>query len=437
MYSKLFLLGLLHSSVMCAYSIKELKGKPLVVKTLIKSMLADKNYYLVGNAIEIQERPILIIAVTDTVLGKKFLKLHDKGNGQREYNGGILISKYLPTIKSECVICRDGLELLVQPYIEQIEHKILFNMVENVDSASHVVLSYIDSVIDHIASVVHKTLEYTVKPVVNDHLYSNRLKTQEKDQESGRIESFYKNNKLNLAGLEVGWEELLHKHIIIDGIAYQETLHELLQAARSSLDPKSPRLIAITHGDFQEMNVCTSTVAGKNPAFYLLDCEYSGTNDVLGDAVVFLMYSSVLTAYLGPKYYAEQFLNIPGLLSARKNIERMKRSIYATLDGDTITVHGVDNFGTSALRKKIVSRFIRFYLHPLLKRAKQEFAIDERILEEKMKACIILRLLGVYNISLMDSMDQAKVLSLLFKVVATPVGITGEASVLTKLEKAL
>ena len=72
-----------------------------------------------------------------------------------------------------------------------------------------------------------------------------------------------------------------------------------------------------------------------------------------------------------------------------------------------------------------------------LKRAKQEFAIDERNLEETIKACIIMRLIGVYNISLMDSMDQAKVLSLLFKVVATPIGITDEVSILTKLEKAL
>lgn len=408
-YSKLFLLGLylfaIHSSVICASSIKELKGKPLVAKTLITLMLADKNYYMVDNDIEIQERPSLIIAIADTSSGKKFLKLHDKGNGQREYNGGVLISKYLPTIEPECIICRDGLELLVQPYIEHIEQKILFNIVENVNCTSHFALSYIDLIIDHIASLVHKTLEYTVKPVVNDHLFINRLKTQEKDQESGRIESFYKNNRLNLAGLEVGWEELLHKHIIIDGIAYQETLHELLQAARSSLDPKSPRLIAITHGDFHEMNVYTGTVAGKNSAFYFLDCEYSGINDVIGDAIVFLIYSSILTAYLGPKYYAEQFFNISGLSSARKKIERMKRSIYATLNGETITLHGINNFGTSALRKKIVSRFIQSYLNQLLKKAKQEFAIDERTLEEKMKACIIMRLIGVYNISLMDSMD--------------------------------
>ncbi len=437
--SSLLMLACSFTSIETTYSIKELKEKPEILTEVITTLLTEHGYSVTNNVMEIYNKSSLIIIVADTSAGKKFLKLHENGGGIREHNGGEFISQYLPTIASECVICKNNLELVVQPHIEAAGERSLFNFLENPSTREDESLSFVATIINDIAALAHRTLEYTIKPAVNDYLYNHRLKTKEKDGESGRVESFYAQKKLNLAGVEIEWEELLAKKFIIDGVEYQETLHDLLALAKKYVDPKRPRLMAISHGDFQEMNMYLEDVTSKNPAFHFIDCEYSGVNDVIGDAVLSIIHLAVLTAYLRPKYHPTLFRDIPGLKEVQKHFDSMKRQIAVSNKEEFIMFDGINRFGTSGRRKKIVNLLINSYLDPLLQSTKKQFPIDDIEIENKIKSHIIMRLIGVDNVGLMEPMDQAKVLCLLFKAVATPVNTNTNIRIktLTNLENAI
>lgn len=428
---------LLNTGTLIKGSIKELRNQYQLVKEILNTALNNTEYKITTDDLKIQFKPSTIIIIADTAIGKKFLKLHDRNNGKREFAGAMLMSKYIPTIKPECLISQGDYEIIVQPYIENINNKILFNVIEKLDSTFQNSLSLIETMFKQMFNLVSQNLDYSITSTKNDHLYINRLRTQEQDQESGRIESFYKNNKLNLAGLEIFWENLLNKKFIIDGISYQETLGDILKNAIQHLDPKKSRIISICHGDWHEMNIFVESLE-DSPYFCLLDCEYSGINDVIGDAIVYLIYNSVLTAYLGPKYFPEQFYNISGLELTQKRFEQKIRNINATLyNQETIILNGINNFGTSYIRKEISKLFIKNYLNPIIEKAQQKFDLNFNDIEKKIRACIILRLLGVYNISLMEPMDQAKIIGLLFKVIGTPIRSTNKISILTRLEESI
>lgn len=202
-------------SIKGTYSIKELKEKPQVLTEIVATLLTQQGYSITTDIMEIHNKPNLIIIIANTSDGKKFLKLHENGSGIREYNGGKIISKHLPTITSECVICKDNLELIVQPYLEEVENHTLFDIIENQNAKEDSVLSLMISIINHISTLVNKTLEYNIKPTLNDYLYNHRLKTKAKDGESGRLELFYVQQKLNLAGVEIEWEQLLFKNLLL------------------------------------------------------------------------------------------------------------------------------------------------------------------------------------------------------------------------------
>jgi hypothetical protein len=112
-------------------SVASLKNNDLLVKEVITRMLLQQGYHLTDQALKIQHKPKLIICIVNTDRGKKFLKLHDHPEGDYEYQGGSLLNLYVPTIKAENVSCKDGLDLLIQPYIDEIafEGRMLFDLI--------------------------------------------------------------------------------------------------------------------------------------------------------------------------------------------------------------------------------------------------------------------------------------------------------------------
>jgi hypothetical protein len=185
------------------------------------------------------------------------------------------------------------------------------------------------------------------------------------------------------------------------------------------------------------MNTYVTNLADENATFHFVDCEYSGLNDVIGDAIVYLIYNSVLMAYLTPKYYSEQFKDIPGFDISQKNFIHAKCEVKVSMYDQILYLEGIINFGISNVRKEITKLFINNYFDPLIKQATQKFRLSFYEIEEKIKGCILLRLLGVYNISLMEPIDQAKILGLIFKTLATPVKPLNSVPVLTRFERAL
>jgi Choline/ethanolamine kinase len=406
---------LISVSILSVPKFTELGENRDLAKKVIENMLLKKDYLLLNSALEVNKRPNVLTTVAETSKGRKFLKLHTKKKGLREYLGGLSILQYLPAVVSECVIEGEAVDLVVQPYIESISSKILFNYIENSDyNASQLV----DPIINHISRMTDHTLDYVVAETCNDALYIDRLDEKDIEQRSGRIEEFYVNKQLNLFGLEIAWNEFLDKHIVVDGIAYKETLRELLSLAKNVLNKEKKRLVALCHGDLHEMNIYVNSSVSEDLELIFLDCEYAGINDFIGDSIVFIIYNAVLMAYLAPKYFADQFFD---LKLNRKDKDNENNNLQVILNENSISLQGINKFGTSSIRKAITARFINNYLDPILSKANILFKIDRHEIEQKIKACIILRLLGVYNISLFSSADQVKVLGLLFKVVATPI----------------
>lgn len=294
----------------------------------------------------------------------------------------------------------------------------------------------LDKMFGMVFNLTRDSLEYSIKQVRNDKLYFDRLKTKQADGISGRMELFYELSLFQLFDVTISWEELLSKNWIIDGISYKETLSELITNAKETLSNERLRWIGICHGDWHDMNICTSNdLEGTNFAF--LDCEFAGENDVVGDAMVYLIYTSIQGDYLSPKYYPEQFTHWKTTqIEAQKYAAWKKRNLRVALVGNSIILDGVENFGTSPMRVKISRKFVETYFFPLVEYCQQKLNGEES-LESRLKATLLMRLLAVYNISLMEPLDQAKVLGLLFKSIATPINNQPYQTTLSRFLEAL
>jgi hypothetical protein len=399
-------------------SIETLKEDEYTLKQFLKQSLSKKGYDLINEPFSIEFKPNSIIIRTNTTKGKKFLKVHIKPFGTNEYLGALLLSSYgVPVIHPETIIDTPYIELLIEPFLPHINEDggILWDLIWRKDKRLWKVL---DTMFSEVLTLVKSTLVYEIQPSCNDKLFEGRLKTKAADGTSGRLESFYQNSTLNLANCSISWDALLDKKWIIDGIEYEESLRELIQQAKAILSPIQHRWTAISHGDWHEMNVYTSKKLSF-PHFLFLDCEVSGRNEVIGDSIIYLTYNSIFGDYLSPKYFPKQF--DPWTASMDKAQSRFplkKRNITASITKTHVVLDGVGNFGTSSVRKRIANIFVNKYFTPLQDACKKAPPYFDNQ-EARIKSCLFMRLLAVYNISEIDSNDQAKIFGLLFKSIGT------------------
>lgn len=412
------------------YSIADLKQQSFSeIKSVTVKILSRENYIITKDKIDIQYKPLSINIVVHTNNGKKFLKLHDKGNGIREYAGAKAISGKLSVIEPEALIEYENFELIVQPFIENIHKTILFNIIENFSFVDSV--TFVKTMFLQMLQVVDQHMEYAVQETFNDNLFFKRLKTERRDNQSGRIEIFYRDKSMNLAGLEINWNLLLHKQVSVDGVVYQETLAKLLDNAYHVLHPKNPRLVSLCHGDWHEMNLYADITNNEMKVCYV-DCEYAGINDVIGDAVVYLIYNSVLMPCLAPKYYFEQFENIDNFEVIQNKLNKQCSKYGIEEKNGIIIIKDFNTLGLNETRKQLTYTFLDTYLNPLIKNSSKRYGVDSEETEERLKACILARLLGVYNISLMEPADQLRVFAFIFKTIGTPVFASDNSFVLSR-----
>lgn len=168
-----------------------------------------------------------------------------------------------------------------------------------------------------------------------------------------------------------------------------------------------------------------------------VDCEYAGINDVIGDAVVYLVYNSVLMPCLAPKYYFEQFKDIENFEVIQNKLKGLISKYSIKEENGVIVIEGFNTLGLNETRKQLVYSFVDIYLNPLIKSSCKRFKVGSQEIEQRLKACILARLLGVYNISLMEPDDQLRVFALIFKIIGTPVSTFGNGSVLSRLMDSL
>lgn len=423
----IFLILKVISTNCLALTFQELKNNQSDLIEYVTKVLEQHHYHLTNPILSAECNGCNIVVATEQ--GRKFLKVHKPGNGLLEYNNALHFACYHPVIKPEDLIQTDSIDLVIQPYIEEIDQgHILFDVIYNSSVVPNVIVSMTDSIL----SIACKTACVAQQRVSNDSFYYDRLCTQERDNCSGRIETFYTNTTACISNLSVKWETLLDVKWIIDGIHYQETLRMLLQHAYDVLNPMNKRIVGICHGDWHDLNIYYNP---HNDDFYFIDCEYSGYNDLIADAVIYLA-NAIHADYITPKYYQELFSKRRVKICNTPPLIQKKREIIAFIYGNIIELRGVGTFGTSTIRKQIVSLFIREYLKPLSRFMQEKFGFSEHIIDEKIKSCILLRLVSVFNIVKLDPMDQAKILGFIMKVLSTPLNDTN-VSILQRFEEAL
>ena len=329
----------------------------------------------------------------------KFIKIHKTGMGTLELERSKNLQTYFPTIVGERVIQIPPFECLIQPYVKSVDKPggMLYDMYYLFPDQ---VIPLLSKTIGSVKQVVFKTLENKVSSAGNDRFYFDRLRTQKEDGISGSVEIFYTNKSL----IGVPWEVLLKKKFKINDVTYHVTIQELLQRARIALNPKQLRPLATCHGDWTDMNVCVI-----DGAPYFLDCETSGDNDPIGDAIVFLVYNAIHGDYLGPKYFKHHF---HGRDKAIQAINFAREPLTWNMKRRTVNIKGYEHFGTSVSRKEAIKHFIDSYFNPLLNEIQRK-GISEQEIEEKIRAALLARLLAVYDLTIFTPEDQARILALL------------------------
>jgi hypothetical protein len=115
-------------------------------------------------------------------------------------------------------------------------------------------------------------VEHAKAPI--HQLFHHRL------SEQGRVRSFYSGSSLSLPGEELNADELFRCHWTINGVAYEETLEELVQQARSVLRPQECRAAVLGHGDAHNGNVFWDS---ERESLKYFDPAFAGVHDVFLD----------------------------------------------------------------------------------------------------------------------------------------------------------
>ncbi len=229
-------------------------------------------------------------------------------------------------------------------------------------------------------------------------------------------------------------EELKTLNWCIDGIAYRETINELLVNARDQLNPNKLRLVGMSSGDWHENNITINGIdhEDKPYSYAYIDLVFSGENDLVADAVMFLVHTTVYADYINPVYSSNIYENNQIVKKvAQKSILRKERSFNLVMSNTLLKLTGIDSFGTLDSRKQVALWFEEEYYKPFVKQAVKRFG--EKVLERldnHFKAALLLRLLGGSRISNMKPQDQVKIIGLIYKSIGTPIeGITNKAAI--------
>ena len=370
--------------------------------------------------------------------GRKFARIYPKGRGMGEYRGVEALKGRFPVIPVEKVIVGKDFELIVHPYhspqirkIAHLFHHVVLMVCEGKDCTPLIRTVYAD------ALKVHKdTMAWKAQPSRNAHFFYNRLLAE------GRLETIYKNQTL----LNTPWEKFKTMHWTIDGVEYKETLAELLANAKVALDPTHPRLFGLSHGDPHENNIVVKPEGMSVPYAYT-HAEFGGENDLLTDAMMTLLYTTVYGDYLDAVFHRDHYehnLKIDEYITKTK--QNKAHPVTVNRQDDQFVISDAGAFGTLKTRKELAALFINEYFDPLLAAANAKF-IDNRdaaiqknmreSMENTLKAGILLRLIAGSDISKKPPNDQAKIFVLVYKTLGTPKsGATNERAV-TRLMNAL
>ena len=410
----------------------------------VSQMLHQSGYHHDATKICIKKAQKNQIAIIETNQGIKFVKIKKRGGGINEYLGTFLFKDLARIIPVEKLIISRNMELLVQPFIPSAlqEAGLLFHAISQLEFKDEPeTWELIRSIFSDSLKLSTSTMHYSVRNARNDEFFFDRLKTQAQEGISGRIELIYKGKNFKLMNLELPWEELKALNWVIDGVAYQETLDELLAKARYQLDPGKQRLMGSSHGNWHENNVMINGIDHDAiPYKYAyIALEFAGENDLVTDAAMFLVHTTVYADYLNPVYYPNVYGNNQIVEQVSGKTALMKeRSIAISRDGNKINISGIDSFGTLGSRKQVAHLFDEQYFKPMIRQAVELFR--EKLsgsIDNHFRAALLLRLLGGQDLLKLMPRDQVMMIGLIYRSLGTPIEGTLNQSAITRFIDAL
>ena len=404
----------------------------LTIKSLLSGMLTAGGYAIREDSIQFYKKERVIIAEVETEDRKLFVKLVEPGTGEQELLGAERAGSELPAVSAEKLVRTSAYEALVQPYIDAIGHDkgVMSDLISHTElETDPAVRERLTACVHDIYTAIHswsrRTMEYGEGPAHNDIFYHDRLAPD------GRINQYYEQAQFQLGNETLTWHELQDMHWTIDGVRYQETLGELLEKARLDLNPHTARLLCSGHGDSTEMNIIsngldlsrTDTAQIQDHVFGMIDLETVGTNDAFGDGINHLVYLTVKGGFSVPKYYPEVLQDRPGVQRAyEKRVDGLSpESTSVVRDGDTMQLHTVHPLPIGDTRKALAKHFVERHLEPLLDRVEQTEGLEVRqATEARLGSYLLMRFIGVHNVSTWEPADQTKLFATLIKSCATP-----------------
>jgi hypothetical protein len=400
-----------------------------MIDAVLSTMLHAGGFEAVG-PISSYTKERAVIADVETTQGKMFLKLVDAQSGINELERGQAMAAHFPVEHALRVVQAGMLGLVVQPYIQGIGRDSgmltdVFSQLEVTEDPRQrrLLLGAIRELYGTIGRMSEQTLGLAAEQrVPNDIFFHDRLQANQRLEQNCSYQLF------NLNGTQVPWEEMLRKKWVVDGVEYQDSLARMIERAQITLNPDRQRLLSLCHGDGTEMNYISNAQRlrgdGSTPhIFKMIDLETAGLNSTLGDSVNHLVYMTVMAAHTVPRYFKEHFKESPRAVANYEahQADRGRPGMRVKVEGDRIIMSGVDEFGTSPVRKELAGLFVSSYMQKILDRAESTFGSDQReAFEDSIKSCLFMRYLGVHAVHRFNAEDQAKIFGLLFKTIGEP-----------------
>lgn len=174
---------------------------------IIIAMLKAGGYLLLNKDLELLVKQRTVSAIVNTDKGNKFLKLVEQNCGVDEYVGGARMREYFPVIQAEKVIKAKNVELIIQPYVDDIttDKGMLTDVVGMLEflqdeEKNSKFWQTFDEIFSRMYDLTKNTLKFKVGLAKNDRFFYDRLKIKTNDGESGRLEQFYQDANISLGG---------------------------------------------------------------------------------------------------------------------------------------------------------------------------------------------------------------------------------------------
>ncbi|MDA1055463.1 MAG: phosphotransferase [Planctomycetota bacterium] len=193
------------------------------------------------------------------------------------YNSKVMSDAGYPVIRPIFQATEHGKQVMVY---EVVESPTLFDVLREFEAPTG------DPKLQYSADVVIECQRNSDRQLLDLYRQSLRRMTAEENADApvhqlfyhrltgGRFDAFYRNQSIELPGIEIPYERLQQLTWTINGVRYRHTLAELVERAIRLLHPATATPAVVGHGDAHNGNVFY-----KPPGLVYFDPAFAGTHD--------------------------------------------------------------------------------------------------------------------------------------------------------------